>query len=124
MHYARPSLPKAPASAEDASGHAIFRVPLEDIAQSEFTGEELHRLEILARLDRFSVADRANLGRLLMERLEAAANVEAGTTTWQHCLIIQNDNQLHLFFSVGSTLTQTHHEVCKGWVLLRRHEFI
>ena len=79
---ARPILPKAPASAKDASGHAIFRVLLEDIAESEFTGEEQYRLEILARLDRFGVAERANLGRLLVERLEAAANVEAGTTTW------------------------------------------
>jgi hypothetical protein len=124
MHPARPILPKAPASAEDASGHAIFRVLLEDIAESEFTGEEQNRLEILARLDRFSVADRANLGRLLMERLEAAANVEAGKTTWQHRLIVQDDNGLHLFFSVGSHLTQIHREVYKGWVLLRRHEFI
>lgn len=123
-HTARPLLPKAPASAEDASGHAIFRVLLEDIAESEFTGEEQYRLDILARLDRFSVAERANLGRLLMERLEAAANVEAGTTTWQHRLIVQDDNQLHLFFSVGSHLTQVHREAYKGWVLLRRHEFI
>ena len=97
----RPILPKAPASAKDASGHVIFRVLLEDIAESEFTGEEQYRLEILARLDRFSVAERANLGRLLVERLEAAANVEAGTTTWQHRLVIQDDNRLHLFFSVG-----------------------
>jgi hypothetical protein len=124
MHTARPILPKAPASAEDASGHAIFRVLLEDIAESEFTGEEQHRLEMLAKLDRFSVADRANLGRLLMERLDAAANVEAGNTRWEHRLIVQDDNGLHLFFSVGSHLTPTHREIYKGWVLLRRHEFI
>ncbi|MFF4241472.1 hypothetical protein ACFYYL_36890 [Actinomadura geliboluensis] len=123
-HTARPILPKAPASAEDAAGHTFFRVLLEDIAESEFTGEEQHRLEILAKLDRFSVAERANLGRLLIERLEAAANVEAGTTAWQHRLIIQDDNGLQLFFSVGSHLTQTHREAYKGWVLLRRHELI
>ncbi|MGI8722799.1 MAG: hypothetical protein ACR2JG_11290 [Geodermatophilaceae bacterium] len=124
VQAARPILPKAPASAADASGHAIFRVLLEDIAESTFTGEEEYRLEILAKLDRFSVGDRAELGRLLMERLDAARTVDAGTTSWQHRLVIQDADALQLFFSVGSHMTETHREVYKGWVLLRRHEFI
>lgn len=121
---ASPILPKSPVSAEDASGHAIFRVLLEDIAESEFTGEEQYRLEMLAKPDRFSVADRAELGRLLMERLDAATKVEVGTTSWQHRLVVQDDDRLQLFFSVGSHMTETHREIYKGWVLLRRHELI
>lgn len=87
---ARPILPKAPASAADAGSHAIFRVVLEDIAESAFTGEEEHRLEMLAKLDRFSVGDRAELGRLLMQHLDAARTVDADTTSWRHRLVVQD----------------------------------
>ncbi|MBN9620036.1 MAG: hypothetical protein J0H43_09940 [Actinobacteria bacterium] len=121
---ASPILPKAPASAADASGHAIFRVLLEDIAESAFDGEEEQRLEMLAKLDRFSVGDRAELGRLLMQRLDAASRVDADKTSWQHRLVIQDHGTLQLFFSVGSHFTETHRDIYKGWVLLRRHEFI
>ncbi|MGI8710348.1 MAG: hypothetical protein ACR2LA_05075 [Acidimicrobiales bacterium] len=48
----------------------------------------------------------------------------AGTTSWQHRLVIQDADALQLFFSVGSHMTETHREIYKGWVLLRRHEFI
>ena len=48
----------------------------------------------------------------------------AGTTNWQHRLVIQDADALQLFFSVGSHMTETHREIYKGWVLLRRHEFI
>jgi hypothetical protein len=119
-----PILPKAPASAADASGHAIFRVLLEDIAESAFAGKEEQRLEMLAKLDRFSVGDRAELGRLLMQRLDTARTVDADITNWQHRLVIQDHGSLQLFFSVGSHFTETHREIYKGWVLLRRHEFI
>ena len=124
IQAARPILPKAPATAEDAGGHAVFRILLEDIAESDFTGPEERRLEMLAKLDRFSVSDRAELGRLLIERLEAASNVADGKTTWQHRLVVQDGGTLHLFFSVGSHMTETHRDVYQGWVLLRRHEFI
>jgi hypothetical protein len=119
-----PILPKAPASAADAAGHTFFRILLEDIAESAFDGEEEDRLQILAKLDRFSVGKRAELGRLLMERLDAVTTVPAGTTRWHHRLIAQDENELHLFFSVASHFTETHREVYKGWVLLRRQEFM
>lgn len=124
IQAARPILPKAPASAADAGGHAIFRVLLENVAESAFTGEEEYRLEMLARLDRFSVGDRAELRRLLMERLDAARTVDVGTTRWQHRLVVQDADALQLSFSVGSHMTETHREIYEGWVLLRRHEFI
>lgn len=50
---------------------------------------------MLAELDRFSVADRAELGRLLMQRLDEATRVAAGTTAWQHPLIVQDGGGLH-----------------------------
>jgi hypothetical protein len=119
-----PILPKAPAFSDDATGHAVFRVILEDIAEGPFDRNEIDRLQVLALLDRFSVGDRAHLGRLLLNHLDDVIQTLPGTTLWRSRRVIQDGARLHLAFGVCSHCTELHREAFKQWAMLRHHEFV
>jgi hypothetical protein len=80
-------------------------------------------LHLLALLDRFSVSERATLGRLLLKHLENARNTPPGTTTWNTRRVIQDKGQLHLAFSVCNQFTDLHAEAFRQWAMIRHHEF-
>jgi len=119
-----PILPKAPASSADVTGHAVFRVILEDIAEGPFERDETDRLQVLALLDRFSVAERAHLGRLLLEHLNDVTKAPPETTLWRSRRVIQDSGRLHLAFSACSQFTELHREAFRQWTMLRHHEFV
>jgi hypothetical protein len=50
----------------DRFGHAMFQRILEDIADTDFTGDETDRITLLSHIDRVAVGARAELGRLLL----------------------------------------------------------
>jgi hypothetical protein len=117
-----PNLPSEPSFTSDAAAHAVFETVLEDIATTDFTADEAARLKVLGLLDRVPVTDRADLGRLLLKRLDYCALTPVGQTWVQHRTMLLDHGRLHLAFSVMSVLTQNHHELYSNWLLLRREQ--
>lgn len=122
VSFNRPILPKAPANSADTAGHAVFRVILEDIASTDINRDEADRLKVLALIDRFSVTDRAELGRLLLTQLAAVNEVPTDSTMWRLRRVIQDDGTLQLAFGVCSQLTEVHREAFRQWTMLRHQE--
>jgi hypothetical protein len=118
-----PLLPSAPVTSVDSAGHTVFRMMLEDIAQSPFDRDENDRLIVLALLDRFSVGARAELGRLLISHLDSVMSSPTGTTVWRHRRVVQDGGTLQLAFGACSQLTPVHREAFAQWSMLRHHEF-
>ncbi|MGN6412520.1 hypothetical protein [Flexivirga sp.] len=124
MQLDGPTLPTEPAHASDTSAHAVFRQILDDIAETDFTGEELVRLETLAKIDRYAVTYRAELGRTLLRRIDDCALAPAGTFKAQHRIAILDNGNVHLAFSVYSLLTGYHREFYKTWLQVRRQQYL
>jgi hypothetical protein len=119
-----PLLPKQPAAAGDAQAHAMYRVILEDIALTHFAQRETDRVTVLGMLDRLEVSGRAELGRLLLQRLRAAFDTAPDVNRFEHRIYVQDSGRLQLFFSVASQFTEVHREIHTGWSLVRRRDFI
>lgn len=68
-----PTLPRDPADATDTVGHSVFRRILNDIASTDFSGDELTRLDVLSLIDQSWVGQRAELGRTLLRRIDYCA---------------------------------------------------
>ncbi len=119
-----PTLPIEPASTDDSIGHALFRGILDDIAESDFDGDEQVRLDILGFLDRYAVTDRAQLGRALIEWLDACMISPPSHTRLRHRTMLLDDGHLQLAFSVLSSLTGYHRELHRNWLMLRRHQLL
>jgi hypothetical protein len=119
-----PTLPREPVDADDILGHDVLRQILEDIAASSFPGDELTRMEVLARIDQVAVTHRAELGRLLLRHLDHCASANPSELAVQHRVIITGSGRLHLAFSVYSQLTQYHRQDYQTWLLLRRQQFL
>ncbi|WCO65764.1 hypothetical protein PO878_14770 [Iamia majanohamensis] len=121
-HVPFPLLPKAPANAADTTGHTVFRSLLEDIATSPTERPEPERLKILALIDRFSVGERADLGRLMLSHLDDVIHAAQGTTLWRFRWVIQDEGLLQLGFGACNQLTDLHSEAFRQKVALRHHD--
>lgn len=119
-----PKLPKAPPDALDTQGHLVFRAILEDVALGSCDLGESRRLDVLAMLDRFSVGDRAQLGRLLLEHFETVSGAPKGETHWRWRRVIQDDGHLQLGFGACTKLTEATGAAFRSWVVLRHHELL
>lgn len=119
-----PLLPRDPAPSSDQFGHAIFQRVLEDIANTNFTGEESDRLTLLSHIDRVAVGTRADLGRLLLRRLTACAQALPDGHRMEHRILYVDESALQLTFSTMSQLTDHHQEIYKTWLLHRRQTFL
>ena len=119
-----PLLPKDPASAGDELGFRIFQRILEDIAATDFTGDETDRVQMLAHIDRVAVASRAELGRLLLRRLISCANAPDSQLTVEHRLLYVDQGELHLSFTCMGKLTGYYQELFRTWLLHRRQRFL
>ena len=120
----RPILPKTPPSSRDSVGHTMFRIILEEIAAVEIDRDESERLRMLALIDRFNVSDRADLGRLLLTRLDEVMTAPTGQTMWRFRRVIQDDGGLQLAFGACSQLTPVHREAFSQWAMLRHNDFM
>ncbi|HEY3530009.1 MAG TPA: hypothetical protein VGK78_12750 [Nocardioides sp.] len=119
-----PLLPKDPASAGDELGFRVFQRVLEDIAATDFTGDETDRVQMLAHIDRVAVTTRAELGRLLLRRLIACSQAPEGQLRVEHRLLYVDHGELHLSFTCMGKLTGYYQEMFRTWLLHRRQRFL
>lgn len=119
-----PLLPHDPAGSADGFGHSIFQQILEDIANTDFTGDEADRIMLLSHIDRVPVAARAELGRLLLRRLTRCAEAAPDVHRVDHRIMYIDQGTLQLTFTTMSQLTGHHQEIYRSWLLLRRQDFL
>ena len=119
-----PVLPYDPAPSPDLFGYAIFQQILEDIASTDFTGDETDRITLLSHIDRVPVGERAELGRLLLRRLARCAEEAPNGHRMDHRIMYINQGSLQLTFTTMSQLTDYHTEIYRSWLLLRRQDFL
>lgn len=119
-----PRLPREPVDTSDVVGHDVFHRILEDIAATDFTGDEQTRIEVLALIDQVAATHRAELGRTLLRRIDHCALAPADTLLAQHRVVFIDRGRLHLAFSVYSQFTGHHRRLYETWLLLRRQEFL
>lgn len=119
-----PKLPQEPAGSDDQFGHRVFNQLLEDIATSSLTGDEEGRLDLLGQIDRIDVGHRAQLGRLLLRRLDRCAAIPPDALLSQNRTFFVDNGQLHLIFSVYSSLTGYIRETYRTWMLVRRQDYL
>jgi hypothetical protein len=120
--FSRPILPTIPASNMDEAGATVFRLILEDIAETRFERDESDRLKILSMLDRYPVCERAELGRLLLTHLDDVVATTTGVK-WQFRRTILDDGYLQLAFGACSSFSELHREAFGQWAMLRHQEF-
>jgi len=116
-----PLLPTAPPDHADAQGHSMYRLVLEEIAVAALSGDEVERRRILALLDRYPVADRAELGRLLLDYLDDVSTAP-DSSMWRFRRIILEEGGLHLAFGTCSTFSELHKEAFRRYATLRHHD--
>jgi hypothetical protein len=119
-----PLLPFDPAASVDRFGHAIFQRILEDIADTDFTGDETDRITLLSNIDRVAVGARAELGRLLLRRLTGCAEAASNGHRMEHRIMYIDQGSFQLTFTTMSQLTDYHLEFYRSWLLLRRQDFL
>jgi hypothetical protein len=123
VHVSAPLLPTAPAGTDDEQAHGIYRIMLEDIAKSAFDGNETDRLRALAQLDHLPVAHRTELGRLLLDELNARPPGNPEEVRWRQRTIISTPGEPQLGFAVCSKpVNDIIQESFRSWALLRHHE--
>lgn len=116
-----PLLPMDPADSSDEWGYAIFQGVLEDLAESELA-DESKRMAVLERLDRVAVGARAELGRLLLQRLIYCAQAGPAELRMQNRVMFVNG--IHLTFTTMSDLTKYNEDFHQTWLLHRRQTFL
>ncbi|HXH81051.1 hypothetical protein [Nocardioides sp.] len=123
-HTNLPLLPYDPAASADGFGHAIFQQILEDIADTDFTGDETDRITLLSHIDRVAVGARAELGRLLLRRLTQCAEAAPDGHRMDHRILYIDLGSLQVTFTTMSQLTDYHQEIYASWLHLRRQDFL
>ena len=118
----RPILPRVPTSSMDEAGATVFRLILEDVAETLLRYDETDRLETLSMLDRYPVCERAELGRLLLTHLDDVVAVTTGVK-WQFRRTIIDDGYLQLTFGACTSFSELHREAFGQWAMLRHYEF-
>lgn len=118
-----PLLPRAPASDDDRDAFMLYRSILEDIAASPgLNDDEPGRLRILAELDRLPVSHRSEMGRHLLDGLNAMAKVAPGVTEWRFRRIVGAPGAAHLALGVASRFSHEHQEMFRWWAQLRHYD--
>jgi hypothetical protein len=118
-----PLLPTAPAGSDDDEAHRMVRIMCEDIATTHIDSHtEEDRLRVLAAIDRLLVGHRTELGRLLLDGLQAAARTAPEGISWQFRTFRAGRGQEQLGFGVCSKFTEETRAAFTSWLLLRHHE--
>lgn len=116
----RPLLPQQPTSLS-GSGHAMFRMLLEDLAAARAGGSEEHRLAQLAILDNTPVVDQANIGTRLLDLLQQVKQVRLGHGSWNFRWLIDTQRPQQVCFGVSNQYSNMHREIFKSRLLLQHH---
>ena len=119
-----PLLPLAPAAHESLSPHLLFRAVLEDVALAPLRGAEDRRSRVLAELDSLPITQRAVIGGLLSDALDACADAPSTGTLWRMRRVVAYDGVTQLGFGVCNRLDAGVRAAFEAWVHLRHHEFL
>jgi len=114
-----PLLPRRPAGLEDRRGQGVFRLILEDLALTAMN-QPAEVLDFIAAVDTMPVAQRAGLGRLLLEQLKASRHTAVGDVRWNLRRVLSPG--LHLAFGVSSTTSDSVRGAFSTWIQLRHYE--
>jgi hypothetical protein len=126
--FSAPLLPMRAAATEDGRRpHLVVRTLLEDVAVSggmNFT--EADRLRMLAALDTLPVATRAEIGKFVLNAMDAMRKVSADVPEWRLRRVVgKRDDGASVQLGFGAC-SQPHSEMIQDlfgwWVLLRQHD--
>jgi hypothetical protein len=124
--FSAPLLPMAPAASEDREAHTLVRTLFEDIAITRLTSaSEPDRVRILAELDRLPVAQRAHIGRFVLDAMDQVSNDQGEGVLWRMRSVRGAAGHAHLGFGACSRpYTEEIKEVFGLWVQLRHHDVV
>lgn len=118
-----PTLPTAPAGADDDEAHALVRMILEDLAAIEIEPERLvARQDCLASLDSLPVAHRTELGQFLLGAFAEFSELAGNTTMWQFRTYLAGAGTDQLAFGACSQLDDVTRAAFQAWLQLRHHD--
>jgi hypothetical protein len=121
-------LPMEPAGDSDRPGHLVMRSILEDVAVAPAASIPWEqRLQILADLDFFPVAERAAIGTFLIENLHLIARTGGGATAWRFRRFVSTpapERLLHLAFGVCNVYDELRRAAFQSWVELRHYDLV
>ncbi|MGH2763422.1 MAG: hypothetical protein ACRDLD_12740 [Thermoleophilaceae bacterium] len=121
-----PLLPMAPAVNDDLRAHRIVRAMFEDIAVTRLTtSSEEDRLRILAELDRLPVAQRAAIGRFVLDAMAKVSEQRGPGVVWQMRSVRGEGGRTHLGF--GACSHPYNENIKTGfslWTQLRHHDLV
>lgn len=123
QRFSYPLLPMEPASSIDEHGAAMFRQMLEDLATSPWDQPEEDRLTLLHLLDRQAVAERARVGRRMIDLLRDTSSVSLEATRFDLRRYVFGESDLQLGFGVCNKFSDHHREAFRRWVMLRHYEW-
>jgi len=121
-----PLLPMAPAASDDLGAHQIVRMMFEDIALTRLTtSSEEDRLRILCELDRLPVAQRAAIGRFVLDAMAKVSKHRGSGVIWQMRSARGEAGRTHLGF--GACSHPWNENIKTGfslWTQLRYHDVV
>jgi hypothetical protein len=99
-----PLLPLAPAGVDDLQAHQILRTLMEDIAVTRLTSaSEADRLRMLSELDRLPVAQRAIIGRRVLNHMaHVEEDSKAPGVVWRMSSVRAANGRIHLGYGTCS----------------------
>lgn len=123
IHNSVPLLPMAPAGTDDDEAHGMFRIVLEDLATTDFEDEKIDDVQkALGSLDTLPVGHRSELGRILLDTLQAFDRLGSESVNWRFRSYLAGPDTVQLGFGVCSTFNESIKLSFRNWVLLRHHE--
>ena len=114
-----PILPMEPAPT--GTGQAMFRLLLNDIAESRLEADEIRRIELLAFLDGTPVIYHESIGDRLLELLEQAKQVQAGQSSWSFRWVFDAQRPHQACFGVSNQYSNHHKVVFRARLELQHH---
>ncbi|PPF61587.1 hypothetical protein C5E11_14830 [Clavibacter michiganensis] len=113
----------APAGTDDDEAHGMFRIVLEDLATTDFEDEKIDDVQkALGSLDTLPVGHRSELGRILLDTLQAFDRLGSESVNWRFRSYLAGPDTVQLGFGVCSTFNESIKLSFRNWVLLRHHE--
>jgi hypothetical protein len=101
FHWSSPLLPKVPPGLEDRAAYGMFHLMLEDLAAAA-RDQPAEVLNFIAAVDTVPVSQRASLGRLLLQQLQAGSEVDPDDLRWNFRRILSPG--LHLVVCLANRL--------------------
>ena len=99
----------------------MYRLVLEEVALAALSLPDDQRRWMLAQFDRYPVADRAELGRLLLDHLDDVTTAP-DAVAWRFRRLVLDEGRLHLVFATCSTFSDVCQEAFRQYAMLRHFD--